>query len=139
MFADIKREIDNPVIHRIIGYAAFDDSPEGIAKTVRKYQSNPNLHFYGWCENGKPLGICGYEVHNDKVEIHLISVDENARGRGIGGAMVTALQEKYKKDIEAETDDSAVEFYRKCGFEMTELIHETRGKRYTCLKKYLEN
>jgi ribosomal protein S18 acetylase RimI-like enzyme len=92
-----------------------------------------NSHFYAWIENGETLGICGYEVHGDKVEIHLIAVDENTRSRGIGGAMITALQERYCKNIEAETDDDAVEFYRKRGFETIEFIHEKRGKRYTCL------
>lgn len=137
MFTDIKSKMNNPVVHRIMGYAVFDDSPEGISKTMQKYQSNPNLHFYAWIdnkdENGETLGICGFEVRNDKVEIHLISVDEQARGRGIGGNMVNALREMYQRDIEAETDDSAVIFYRKCGFETIEFIHETRGKRHTCL------
>jgi|GEM_PF-149435 len=134
-FTDYKQIMDNPAVRRIIAYAAFDDSPEGIAKIIKKYQSDPNLHFYAWVDNNEVLGICGYEVNNDKVEIHLISVDENARGRGIGGAMITALREKYCKDIEAETDADAVGFYRKCGFETIEFMHETRGKRYTCLLK----
>ena len=133
MFTDIKQTMDNPAVHRLIAYAAFDGSPMGTAKTIQKYQSNPNLHFYAWIENGKSLGICGYEVHGDKVEIHLIAVDENTRSRGIGGAMITALQERYCKNIEAETDSDAVEFYRKRGFETIEFIHEKRGKRYTCL------
>jgi len=135
MFTDIKQTMDNPVVHKIIAYAAFDGSPSGTAKVVQKYQSNLDLHFYAWIENGETLGICGFEVHSDKVEIHLIAVDEHVRGRGIGVAMVKALQEKYRKDIEAETDDDAVVFYRKCGFETHGFIHETRGKRYACLLK----
>jgi ribosomal protein S18 acetylase RimI-like enzyme len=43
-----------------------------------------------WVEEGKILGICSYEIHDDKIEIHIIAVDENTRGRGIGGAMITA-------------------------------------------------
>ena len=135
MFTDIKQKMDDTIVHRIISYASFDASPEGIAKIVKKYESSPNLHFYAWIQNDKILGICGYEVHTDKVEIHLLAVDENARSRGVGSAIVTALQEKYSKDVEAETDDDAVIFYRKRGFETTEFIHEKRGKRHNCLLK----
>jgi len=133
MFTDIKEKMDNPIVHKIIAYAVFDDSTKGIEKTVQKYQSSPNLHFYAWIENNEILGICGYETHSNKVEIHLISVDEHVRSGGIGSAMVTALQEKYNMILEAETDDEAVVFYRKRGFETIEFIHEKRGKRYTCL------
>jgi len=33
--------------------------------------------------------------------------------------MITALREKYRMMIEAETDDDAIDFYRKCGFKTT--------------------
>ena len=135
MFINIKNKMDNPIVRKIIAYAAFDGSPEGVAKTVEKYLLNSKLYFYAWAENDSILGICGYEIHDDKVEIHLIAVDENFRSRGVGGSMVTALQETYNKDIEAETDDDAVEFYRKHGFATRKFIHEKRGKRYTCVLK----
>ena len=135
MFTDIKQTMDNPVVHRITAYAAFDGSPEGIKKIVQKYQSNPDLHFYAWVEDEITLGICGYEIHSDKIEVHLISVDEHVRGRKIGSLMITALQEMYKKDVEAETSCGAVEFYRKRGFETTEFMHEIKGKRHTCVLK----
>jgi ribosomal protein S18 acetylase RimI-like enzyme len=133
VFVDIKQQMDNPVVHRIISYAAFDGSPEAVAKTVQKYQTNPRLHFYAWIKNDEILGICGYEVHANKVEIHLISVDEHARAKGVGGSMIISLQNKYDMTLEAETDDDAVIFYRKCGFETTEFMHKKRGKRHTCL------
>jgi len=135
MFTNIKSKMDKPAVHKIIAYAAFDGSAEGTAKEVQKYSLDPNLHFYAWVENDDILGICGFQIHDDKIEIHLIAVDENARGRGVGGSMVTALQKEYNKDIEAETDDDAVNFYRKRGFVTHEFIHEKRGKRHTCILK----
>jgi ribosomal protein S18 acetylase RimI-like enzyme len=50
--------------------------------------------------------------------------------------MVRWLQDKYSMTIEAETDDEAVEFYRKCGFETTSFYEEDgdeRYKRWTCV------
>ena len=62
---------------------------------------------------GEVLGICGFAIPSDKVRIRIISVEENARSRGVGSAMVAALQKLYSKDIEADTNDDAVGFYRK--------------------------
>ncbi|MCL1862327.1 MAG: GNAT family N-acetyltransferase [Defluviitaleaceae bacterium] len=132
MFTDIKQKIDTEIVRRIISYAAFDASVEGVTKIIEQYQNAQNLNFYAWIENDVVLGICSYEVHKTKVEIHLISVDEHARSRGVGGNMTTALQDKYVMLLEAETDDDAVVFYRKVGFETTEFTHEKRGKRHYC-------
>ena len=133
VFRDIKTEMDTPGVHRIISYASVDGSPEGTRREVEKYQSSGNLHFFGWLEGGEALGICGFEEHPDIIEVHLISVDESARGRGIGGGMIARLQAMYRKPILAETDDGAIEFYRKVGFNATDFIHPTLGKRWRCI------
>ena len=139
MFQDIKARMIEPEVGIIISYAAFDGSPEGIEKIVLQYQSSESLNFYGWVEDGRIVSICGYEVHSgnvevrsNKVEVHLISVAEDRQRQGVGKAMVDALLRMYGLPIEAETDDGAVEFYRKCGFKTTEFYHHIKGKRYTC-------
>ena len=133
MFIDIKQNMDSPTVHRIISYASFDGTPTGTQKVVNKYQSSDHLHFYAWLESEQVLGICGFEEHPDKIEVHLISVDEAARGKGIGREMIIQLQEMYNKDIEAETDDDAVDFYRKCGFDVKSFTHPKKGKRWICI------
>jgi GNAT superfamily N-acetyltransferase len=133
MFSDIRVEMDNATVHRLISYAAFDGLSDAVAKTVQKYQTDPTLHFYAWIENDSIHGVCGYEVHNDKIEIHLISTCEHFRNCGVGRAMVSALVDKYHMIIEAETDDDAVLFYQKCGFETTEFVDEVKGKRHACI------
>ena len=133
MFKDIKQNMDTPTVHRIISYASFDSTPTGIQKVVNKYRNSDNLHFYAWIKNEEVLGICGFEEHLDKIEVHLISVDEDVRGKGIGRKMIIQLQEMYNKDIEAETDDDAIDFYRKCGFDVNSFTHPKKGKRWTCI------
>ena len=60
----------------------------------------------------------------------------NTRKNGIGKSMINAIQKRYKMKIKAETDDDAVEFYRKCGFE-TETFMKTYNtgeyQRYKCI------
>jgi ribosomal protein S18 acetylase RimI-like enzyme len=127
--------MDRPSVHKIIAYASFDGSPEGTRREVEKYQNNDNLNFYGYFCGNEVTGICGFEEHTDKIEIHLISVDKKQRHQGIGSAMVSELRNKCHKLIEAETDDDAVNFYRKCGFSVTAFTHLRHGKRWTCVMK----
>ena len=111
----------------------MDGSPEGVAKEAGKYLSSDNLNFYGWVEGGKVVGVCGFEVHSDKVEIHLISVIEHRQKQGVGGVMVAALQKMYGLPLEAETVEEAVGFYRKLGFASTAFKHPVWGEKYTCI------
>jgi len=47
-----------------------------------------------WIENSAIFGVCDFEAHSDFVEILTIVVAENARKRGIGSAIVAALQNR---------------------------------------------
>ena len=131
MFCDIKDRLDDPVVHKILSHCVFENSPKGIEKAVNEYRQYASRLFYGWIENGELLGVCGFEVHSDYVEIRHISVDENTQRRGIGRSIVTALREKYKVAIEAETDNDAVAFYRKTGFDTT-AIRKYDVRRWVC-------
>jgi GNAT superfamily N-acetyltransferase len=133
VFQDIKARITEPEVGVIISYAALDGSPEGVAKEAEMYLSSDKLNFYGWVEGDRVVGICGYEIHADKVEIHLISVIEDRQKQGVGGAMVAALQEMYNLPLEAETVDEAVGFYKKRGFVTTAFQHPEWGVKYTCV------
>jgi len=131
-FINIKNQMDNPVVLNILAACVFDDSPEGMAKQVEEYRRHGSWQLYGWHEGGDILGVCGFEVHPDWVEILHIAVSEKARGRGIGGKIVKVLRDQYPMAIEAETDDDAVDFYRKCGFETT-AIRKYDVRRWTCV------
>lgn len=136
MFENIKSRITEPEVGKIVALAAIDGSPEGVAQEAEKYLSSGNLHFYGWLDGDKILGICGFEIHADKVEIHLIAVAKELHHQGIGSAMVTTLQNTYHLPLEAETVEEAVGFYRKIGFETTAFPDPEWGAKYTCILKY---
>jgi GNAT superfamily N-acetyltransferase len=133
VFQDIKARITEPEVGVIISYAALDGSPDGVAKEAAMYLSSDKLNFCGWVEDGRVVGICGFEVHNDKVEIHLISVAEDRQKQGIGSAMVAALQKMYNLPLEAETIEEAVGFYRKRGFVTTAFPDPEWGEKFTCV------
>ena len=132
MFCDIKHLLDDPSVLQIMAYSQYEHSLERAAKQAQAYSKNPAQQFYGWMEDGTVLGACGFLVHEDKLEITSIAVAEAARGRGIGNAMVDALRERTPAlPIDAETDDDAIGFYRKCGFSAT-AIQKYGVRRWMC-------
>ena len=136
MFCDIINELENPTVRKLVSESAYDQSIEATDRRMEEFRNREDLRLYGWIENDEILGTCGVEVHSDCVVIRNIAVDPNVRKRGIGKAMITAVQQKYKTTVKAETDDGAVEFYRKCGFETEGFIKTYSSgecQRYKCV------
>jgi len=132
MFINIKNQISNPEIRKVLAACVWDNSEKGMDKVEDDYKRRDDWQIYGWSEDGKIVGVCGFEVHSDWLEILHIATCESARGRGIGRLIIAELQERYSMNIEAETDDDAVDFYRKCGFEATE-IRKYDVRRWACV------
>jgi ribosomal protein S18 acetylase RimI-like enzyme len=132
MFCDIKDQLDNPDVRAIMAASAFDPSPEAMDYKATEFRRHESWQLYGWVENGKIVGVCGFDVHKDYVEILNIAVAESVRHHGVGGKMITALWKKYEMAIEAETDDDAVDFYRKRGF-VTTAFQKYGVRRWTCV------
>jgi 8-oxo-dGTP pyrophosphatase MutT (NUDIX family)/GNAT superfamily N-acetyltransferase len=132
MWTDMKFQIENPAVLSVLAASVFDNSPAGMADKIALYRSHESWQFYGWVENGEISGVCGFAVHANHVEILNIAVAENKRRQGVGGKMIAALQAAYNLPIEAETDDDAVDFYRKCGFE-TSAIRKCDVRRWICV------
>lgn len=142
MFCDIKRNLGNPAVRKLMSESTWDKSVEAMDRKEVEFQRREDLYLYGWLENNEILGVCGVEVHSDWVMIHNIAVDPNTRKSGIGKAMIIALQQKYKTIVKAETDDDAIEFYRKCGFEtegFTKTYNGAEWQRYKCVLHFNNN
>lgn len=142
MFIDIKNELDNPTVRKLVSESAWDNSTEAMGKKAAEIRRREDLHLYGWIENDEVLGVCGVVIHSNWVEIYNIAVAPNVRNHGIGKAMITALQQKYKTTVKAETDDDTVGFYQKCGFK-TEAFMKTYNtgecRRYECVLHKFNN
>lgn len=62
-------------------------------------------------------GAAPSNTADDPVVLEYLATHEGAQGRGYGRALVAAIQEKHpRRTLFAETDDDAVEFYRRLGF-----------------------
>ena len=75
----------------------------------------------------------------DQAEITGISVEEGSRNCGLGSFLIQKVQEIFPAaKLNAETDRDAVLFYKKNGFQITEIQKNYNGEmvtRYLCVKK----
>jgi ribosomal protein S18 acetylase RimI-like enzyme len=131
MFTQIKDQINHEEILKILADCVFDNSEKGLKKVCQDYQRHKTWQLFAWRENEQIQGVCGFEIHPDWLEILHIAVSEANRNQGIGGLMLNELK-KHNLPIEAETDDDAVNFYRKNGFTTTAL-QKYNVRRWACV------
>lgn len=111
---------------------------EKYKKEVNSWLNGNNIKAYG-CYLGKLLKaiIVVNSVNNTDIKIIGISVCEDCRNKGLGTYMIQKIKEEYSfKRLLAETDNDAVDFYKKCGFEVSNTVKKFDGReimRYSCI------
>lgn len=77
----------------------------------------PQLILLGGMYRGRLAAFAAFDTDTDPVTIEYIAVDENARGHGFGTSLVGEIrQHSSRRPLYVETDDDAVDFYRRIGF-----------------------
>ena len=102
MFCDMKNDLENPTVRKLVSASAYDQSIEATDKRIEEFRRREDLYLYGWLENDEILGICGIEVHSNNVVIRSITVEPDVRKRGIGKAMITAVQKNIKRPLQLD-------------------------------------
>ncbi len=96
----------------------------------------PGLTILGVVDD-RVLAFAAFDAGIDPVTIEYIAVDESARARGCGTALVEAVRDRAAaRAVRARTDDDAVGFYRGLGFRITECEPDPRWperRRYDCV------
>lgn len=119
----------HPSIRKLLSFATSDFKVE---KEYEKYLKLLNRKLYSFELEGEIVGCMGIEINSEKeCEIKHIAVSSFQRGKGFGSTMINYVSNKYSL-IYAETDNDAVDFYRKYGFEITSL-----GEKYPGVERFL--
>jgi ribosomal protein S18 acetylase RimI-like enzyme len=97
----------------------------------------PKLTIRGVVDRGRVVAFIGFDADADPLTIEYIAVDESARTRGHGAALIEDVRgHAGGRAVYAQTDDDAVDFYRRIGFAITERESDPRWpdrRRYNCL------
>lgn len=96
----------------------------------------PYRKLYGYVLDGEIVGCIGIELLSQKrCEIKHIAVLPRHRNESIGSKMIDFILKQYSLDsVFAETDNDAVNFYKKYGFEIISLGEKYIGvERFQCI------
>lgn len=115
---DIKPYVDNRNIKDLIGQCLYDPSQDKINEVINSYLSNDKYLLLGHKEDNEIAGYIGLDLtYPLKTIIKHIAVKEERRNTGIGRKMIISCLLDYEiSEIEVETDDDALNFYKKLGF-----------------------
>jgi ribosomal protein S18 acetylase RimI-like enzyme len=111
-------------------------SPSSVRRALEQYRSR-SWRMLGYEADGAVVALLGFERTSvGEVVIRTLAVLESYRGRGLGRALIRELAERFPDAaLAAETDASAVGFYRRCGFRIKSLGEQYPGvQRFRCVK-----
>ncbi len=102
---------------------------------ILEYRKNPKQSMLGLKSEGTLVGLIGLAFgRTGSAVIRHIVVRRDRRRRGIGRKMIQTVMRQFSlREISAETDHDAVDFYRRCGFHIKSLGEKyPRTERFWC-------
>ena len=122
----------SPDIAALPARAMFPD-PAGLVRTLEAYRTDPARRVFLWDVNGEPVSAAGLVVPGKSAEVLHIGTRPESTGNGHGRQLLFAVADHlHLSQLTAETDDDAVEFYRRCGFQVREVQPRGGRRRFRC-------
>lgn len=138
-FINVKEILQNKDLLSVLALSVYNPTEERLHSRAETYSNNPATVVYAIQENDKFMGIIVLDMEDrEKIEILNIAVSPSYQKSGIGSSLINhCIDVLHPKDIIAETDDDAVEFYRCFGFKIIPLCDKYGAgiMRYQCSYK----
>ena len=133
-FYNIKEIITEPDILKLLAPSVYNPTEERLLNRAKKYLEDENTNIYAYKDNGEYKGIVVFKIENKSAIILDIAVKPEYQGRGIGSKLIDYIFNSFNaQNITAETDDDAIGFYKKYGFELLKTEIKFGTKRYTLI------
>lgn len=131
---NVKEKLNGEPFLSLLSPSVFNPTAERLWKRAKKYQNDEKVRVLAYSDEDGYKGIIVFSVDAGNAEILDFAVKEGFRGRGVGSRLVDSIFEEFSPGkIIAETDDGAVDFYRKYGFSVSETETEYDVARYLCV------
>lgn len=131
---DVKEIITEPDLLKLLAPSVFTPTEERLLNRAKKYQEDKNTNIYAYKENNQYKGIVVFKISDNFDTILDIAVKPEYQGEGIGSKLIDFIFNRFNaKNIIAETDDDAIEFYKKYGFTVADAKVKFDTKRYICV------
>ena len=123
--------------YEIYKHCMFMPTEEKFNNKVDIFLNDNSVKIFACFEQDKILGVMVVSfIEQKKIEIIGIAVDVSVRGKGIGSYMINQVINNYGLlSVYAETDNDAVGFYGKNGFNIMKFSETYDGEtvvRYKC-------
>ena len=134
---NIKNSFNTPEMFAVFSECMFMPTWENFTSKAKDFINQTTISIFGWFIGDLIVGIIVVDkLSDEKTEIKGIAVDVGHRKHGIGKQLVQYVCLNLSLSIlYAETDDDAILFYKRCGFETEEfikIINDGEYKRYKC-------
>lgn len=133
---DVKEILKNKSLLSLLAKSIYNPTEERLINRVDKFIMNPYVRVYAMKIEDLYVGIIVIDISdNGNIEILNIAVSQNYQGSGIGSSLIDHCTDTMQPNVMiAETDNDAVGFYRKIGFEIMPLGDKYRAgiMRYQC-------
>ena len=121
----------HPDLPAVIRLSIGNPTPEKVQKVLGLYETSGH-YLTGSFEADTLIGVMGFEVQRAKAIIKHIAILPEYQLQGVGKTFIEYLIDHFPLQIiHAETDDDAVDFYKKVGF-ICQPFEGHYGKRYKC-------
>lgn len=125
------------LLYELVGWRDDDAlNRAALERSSAAYRQDASQHLYGTFREGRLAGLIGLETAaSPHLHIRHLVVYPAYRGTGVGRELIEAVWNSLKPvRLSAETDASAVGFYRRCGFSAQSLGEKYPGvERFLCL------
>lgn len=134
---DFKERFGSPESFRVYAECMYRPTAERFAQVANDLKNRLGVSIFAYLEADRVQGIIAVEAASRQTAVILgIAVDAACRRNGIGRRLIAETAARLDLGVlTAETDDDAVCFYRRCGFQ-TVAFEKTFGReacrRYRC-------
>ena len=131
----VKDCFDTPEIYAVYAYCMYLPTWEKFRERAKTYMADNLTDMYACFEGGCIAGVIAVKREPDEwAEVLGIAVNPDFRGHGVGTKLIDfVLCTLTCKGLAAETDDDAVGFYEKYGFEASAFLKNGVHRRYRCI------
>jgi len=136
---DVSMQLDSQAVRQLLdqsGYPA-DRMAQHTERILSHIREDHDLCLLGASFDDVLVGLIALKLTSEvRAVIRYLVVDRQHRGDGIGRWMIESVWKRHSLScLEAETDDDAVGFYKRCGFLVHPLGKVDRGiLRYRCVR-----
>ena len=134
----ITNQFKTPEIYKIYNSCMYMPTWEKFSALADEYIMNEHIQIYAAYDGEIPNGVLVVSS-GDKAKFLIlgIAVDSRCRGKGIGSQLIFFIKNfNSEATVYAQTDEDAVVFYKKCGFQTTKIEKQYGNDvciRYDCI------